>query len=1601
MVEQTTAATVGAVRELRVVAGLLRRPDVEAVLVVASGCALLIGRPGDETVEYARLAYGRDPDASPADAGNRIRTLSAPLSVPTTGPDQLRLLGVEDGDVTAWIDGVTTGFDSASDSARTCVLGRCAETGVLALTHAVRDLHRATLPATPPSLREALAAESITLPAPLCVTVTDQPWARKTRDGRRYVALCGPAGTDGGVTTTVLSSAITAGHGAFVDWIGQGGPAILVLRGDSGRELVAAAGRVRAKLEGGADLFATAAAVAAEPDTGRYRAALVAADTARMLKEIDLAERFLPARVDAGERWATPSGSYCTGNAIGDGGKVAFVYPGAFAMYPGAEGGLLSLFPALLAGVEVFESRPFDALAVREGYLRSATAPSDADVDAHTLALRSDLGFTASTGVYYGLLSTPMLKEVLGIFPDGALGYSMGEICMLWGMDVWTKNENTVLGVRQSPALTRELYGERSVVRAAWNREADDDIWRTVVLAAPVDAVRAAVAEHDRVYITHINTNTEVVVAGDPAQCTALVERMRVPAVWLPGGGPVLHVPLVDAAEDSLRKLTDHDLGAGTSARLYFAARKQVDLRNRSEITDTMLDLCRTQVDFRQLCDAAYEEGFRYFIEVGPGSDCTRWIGTNLAGRPHTAVSVDQRGKSAAAALAQALAQLISAGLDIDLARLFATVAGSEPIADTGPAFVVEDDVLDGGEFETITIVDAELAEAHRTAHLGDGRALADPDGLSRTFVEAAVAAETSPGGPARAGSRRAVMVAETGATTTLDVAEVRAVPRGLAAAARIADARPARAVEPVVASAVAVARAHIAVLETQAALQELMVRELDSVAGYASSAAIPAPVGPTATGVVPPAAQTVVGNLRDEHGCTLQAELVWAADDRHTVHGRVGSLPLVSAASTILAQAFQQSTAAEDTAGYAPRLSELRIRWLDRPPLCGQPVRHRVQIEDVRNSRDGIEFGYTGTFEAGGEVIAELGGSGRYAADHGVDTPTPLEPRARSRRALRGRGFKAFARSSLTALTSAQLHRLSLGELAAVYGGQWDQRMPGTNSAVCIAAPGSLLLDSVTRIDRQGGAFRFGTLTGTQTIDPAGWYLSPETGTTPTVPPQVMVEAAGQLLRTYAVHLGMHLMFADGEVLPAPGIDLAFVAGRPVTAADHRLRYDAEIIELTMVPRPMVVANVHVHAGDELVATLEDLAIEIRERPGSNFRPEMRADGPVFLGRYGLAGEVALAHEFHLSHMENGELDIAVGPVADDYRGKTLLYIPNGEFRFVDRIVTMTPADERLYGGQLVSEYDAHADSWFFEDNSFSNIPASIVMESSLQAAAVAGVCLGTTRAAPPEEKLSVRNLDGTATFLADIDIRDKSWRQEITLLSTHWVLGQILQRFRYRIEVDGVPYYEGTSLFGYFTDQALAAQVGLDSGRSVPLWIDEQDRASLLEVIELDVATDPRCRPKNGLRLGDGYFRLVDTATVVPGGGRHGLGYLAGSRSISPDDWYFDCHFHTDPVMPGSLGVEAVQQALQVYVLAADLAAGLGEVEFAVPVDIPFKWIYRGQILRHETRMDYELDITDIRQTPTGLVVLAKASVFRPGMRIYQFDDIAVEVRRKGASS
>jgi 3-hydroxymyristoyl/3-hydroxydecanoyl-(acyl carrier protein) dehydratase len=667
--------------------------------------------------------------------------------------------------------------------------------------------------------------------------------------------------------------------------------------------------------------------------------------------------------------------------------------------------------------------------------------------------------------------------------------------------------------------------------------------------------------------------------------------------------------------------------------------------------------------------------------------------------------------------------------------------------------------------------------------------------------------------------------------------------------------------------------------------------------------------------------------------------------------------------------------------------------------PRAGQTLRYEINIDRFVWNGDALLFFFNYRCYADGELILELldACAGFFSApelENSLGVVTSKADRKR-RAAWTPSWFKPLVRSERTGLTSDDLALLAAGRRGEVFGPAYDQTADGANRSIRLPDDMLRMIDEIPRIDRLGGPRGIGALTAVKRLDPDGWYFRCHFKGDPVLAGSMVAEGGVQILQTYAMYLGLHLVFPDGEFQSVPGLTTSVKVRGQITPDIREIRYEVEVTDITLLPRPTVIADITVYDGDKPIISMQNFGVQVREKPGTAYRPGP-GGVPPFLGRRNLAGEPAFINELHLAHAAKGNLGTAMGPEFDVYANSRAPHIPNSEFQFVDRIMKLDGVRGQLKGGsRMVTEYDSPPEAWYYAQNSTPTMPNCVLMETSLQAAILCGYYLGATLDTP-DKQFSIRNLDGTASLVRDIDLRGKTIRHDSTMLFSS-AAGDVLQKFRYELSADGEVFYRGESLFGYHTEQSLSQQAGLDNGKYVAPWIETDGAGAAAR--RLVVRPDDRWfrpDPRTGLRLADGLLRLIDHVDVVPGGGKHGQGYLFGSREVADDDWYFDCHFHRDPVMPGSLGVEAVLQALQVYVMDSGLADGMGPVEFGIPLDVPYTWRYRGQILRGEGDMTFEVHVREVRRAETGeLIVVGDASVWKPGLRIYELTGVAVAVR------
>ena len=127
--------------------------------------------------------------------------------------------------------------------------------------------------------------------------------------------------------------------------------------------------------------------------------------------------------------------------------------------------------------------------------------------------------------------------------------------------------------------------------------------------------------------------------------------------------------------------------------------------------------------------------------------------------------------------------------------------------------------------------------------------------------------------------------------------------------------------------------------------------------------------------------------------------------------------------------------------------------------------------------------------------------------------------------------------------------------------------------------------------------------------------------------------------------------------------------------------------------------------------------------------------------------------------------------------------------------------------------------------------------------------------------------------------------------------------------------------------------------------------------------------------------FDRITEIAET---GGANGKGVIRAELDISPDLWFFGCHFVGDPVMPGCLGVDAMWQLAGFYLPWLRLpgrgrALGAGEVKFT------------GEVGPDVKLVRYEIDIKRVIKRKLNMAI-GDARLLADGKEIYVANDLRV---------
>jgi len=352
---------------------------------------------------------------------------------------------------------------------------------------------------------------------------------------------------------------------------------------------------------------------------------------------------------------------FFSASPIGSAGKIGFVYPGSGNHYAGMGLELSARWP------EIFRRQDAENL-----YLRDQFQPEMFWNGAPVESINED-----HLAVIFGQVATGCavsdLVQSFDITPRSVIGYSLGESAGLFATRTWQERDLMLSRMRASTLFTRDLAGECRAARRAWGESAGKEIsWSIGVVDASAREVRRALKKTSRVYLLIVNTPDECVIGGDTKWVKHLVAMLDCRFFPLQGVTTV-HCEVAREVANAYHDLHLFTTQPSPAMTYYSGAAGSAYQVNRRTAADSILSQAVEGIDFPKVIEAAYAEGVRYFIEMGPGGSCSRMIGRILSGRPHVARSACLPGVEPASALLRLLAQLSSERVPVNLEPLFAT----------------------------------------------------------------------------------------------------------------------------------------------------------------------------------------------------------------------------------------------------------------------------------------------------------------------------------------------------------------------------------------------------------------------------------------------------------------------------------------------------------------------------------------------------------------------------------------------------------------------------------------------------------------------------------------------------------------------------------------------------------------------------------------------------------------------------------------------------------------------------------------------------------------------------------------------------------------
>jgi acyl transferase domain-containing protein/3-hydroxymyristoyl/3-hydroxydecanoyl-(acyl carrier protein) dehydratase len=1275
-------------------------------------------------------------------------------------------------------------------------------------------------------------------------------------------------------------------------------------------------------------------------------------------------------------------------------GKVAFIFPGSGNHFAGMGRDLSARWPAIYShqdGLSKFLARQF----LPESFWKAEL----------TETLHDDHNALVIGQVALGTAVSDLVRS-FGVEPSAVSGYSLGESAGLFSFGAWKDRDGMSQRLGESTLFTEQLAGDCKAARKVWNLPENKQVdWVLGLVDAPAVKVKEALVGKDRAYLLIINTHNECVVGGDRSQIEALAREVN--GHFFPlRGVTTVHCEVAEPVAKPYRDLHLFPVTAPDNITFYSCNLGKSYKVTTDSAADVILGQALETVDYTKVIEQAYADGVRIFLEMGPGNSCSRMIGNILEGKPHMARAACYPGQKATSLILSLLANCLAERVPVNLDALYPSsmMVGEK---ESGPWI---ETVIGGRAFEPPKPpekFEESSGRGTRNAERGGQQHVDSP------FQETAFVPPPAPSSQ-HPDLTREPLVAQMAETAALNAATHEAYLKFASTMEKTlteninlqmsllqkmaANGEPVPRLEPVVLASEGRMwplgdESYAPVQPPAPSLQppmfnremcmEFAIGSIASMLGpeFAEVDTYPTRVRlPDEPLMLVDRIMTVEGEPRSMTSGRVVTEHDVTADRWYLDGGRIPTCVAVEAgqADLFLSGYLGIDFISKGKAVY--RLLDAVVTFHRGLPVPGDVIRYDIKIDHFfrQDQTYLFRFNFEGTVNGEPLLSMQKGVAGFFteqelAAGKGiVHTKLDLMPQP----GIKPEDWRELAPLAVESYDAAQVDAIYAGDLGAAFG----ELFTSLKLAKPYTLPGGYLklVDRVIELDPQGGRYGLGQIRAEMDISPEDWFLTCHFCDDNVMPGTLMYECCMHTLRIYLLRMGWVGEEGATWCEPIPGVDSGLKCRGQVIETTKTVTYQVSIKELGYGPEPFAIVDALMFADGKPIVEIPNMSIRLagltRDKVEglwgqSQSSPQTPTPSPRVLYDY----EKILA-------FSDGNPSEAFGePYKVFDKERKIARLPRPPFQFLDRIVDVTgEAFKLVEGASCEAEYDVPPDAWYFQAGRQPEMPFSVLLETGLQPCGWLAAYLGS--ALTSQTDLKFRNLDGNAVQHRSVTPHSGTLttRVKITRISSSG--GMIIQGYDFEISDPLGPVYTGDTVFGFFSAESLAQQVGVRDAKPYQPTAEEVARGE-----KFDYPSEAPF-PETKMRM------LDNIDLFVADGGPEGLGYIRGSKAVDPAEWFFDAHFYQDPVCPGSLGLESFLQLLKVAAVKR-WGGGAQSVLETIALGEKHSWNYRGQIIPSNGKVTVEAVVTSVDDD--GKLLKADGFLSVDGKIIYQMKDFSLRFR------